>query len=629
MGLLTDPSEQERLPKFIIAYHNKLCVLSYVIGIIWFLHLNLTALASVYFSENALLPGLVDLHFRNERDAASYYESLKTEAERFPGGVPQSWLVAAFTQLGLETYTHDFVLNNPLGTGRNMSGTNIYAILRAPRTANTEALLLCAPYRPIDSTQKSTLSGIAIMLAAAKHFKKYTYWAKDIIFLITQHEQLGIQAWLDAYHQTDISSRVIQAGDLSGRSGSIQAALNLEMAENKINHFDIKIEGLNGRLPNLDFFNLACRLAAHEGFRVTFKDQEELATSDMYLNWKRSLKILTLMMRSQATGTPTGNHGLFHRYRIEALTLEGKVTRRYGRLLGYAEMGLMLESIFRSLNNLLERFHQSYFFYLLPSNNWFVSIGLYMPAFAALAVGIVIKAIALRIETNRLTEIQAESIQAGQKLTEIVDYSFKATIPIFVLANTVGFLLYMSPAYVVQIGYYFRIKPEVAISSGIFAIYIAILLLPAFISLKYSSNKSQSWKVLKCITLLQLGLLTLSIAFINFSLAFIITVIYAPICIGISPSQSRFARWMKGLPVLLISPLGLLFLFTAYDTINVFPDIGGLKLVERSLSATRSAVLYSIHDEYIYGNWMFLVASTCLLPTWLQFWIITQTKITK
>lgn len=36
--------------------------------------------------------------------------------------------------------------------------------------------------------------------------------------------------------------------------------------------------------------------------------------------------------------------------------------------------------MFRKLNNLLERLHQSYFFYLLPSLSRFVSIGLYMPA---------------------------------------------------------------------------------------------------------------------------------------------------------------------------------------------------------------------------------------------------------
>ena len=42
---------------------------------------------------------------------------------------------------------------------------------------------------------------MALLLAAASFFRMQNYWAKDIIFLITQHEQLGMQAWLEAYHQ--------------------------------------------------------------------------------------------------------------------------------------------------------------------------------------------------------------------------------------------------------------------------------------------------------------------------------------------------------------------------------------------------------------------------------------------
>ena len=45
----------------------------------------------------------------------------------------------------------------------------------------------------------------------------------------------------------------------------------------------------------------------------------------------------------------------------------------------------------RSLNNLLERFHQSFFFYLLPATDRYVSIGLYMPPFGLLALPIIIK----------------------------------------------------------------------------------------------------------------------------------------------------------------------------------------------------------------------------------------------
>ena len=46
--------------------------------------------------------------------------------------------------------------------------------------------------------------------------------------------------------------------------------------------------------------------------------------------------------------------------------------------------------MFRKLNHLLERLHQSFFFYLLPALSRFVSIGLYLPAagFLLLVLGL-------------------------------------------------------------------------------------------------------------------------------------------------------------------------------------------------------------------------------------------------
>ena len=40
------------------------------------------------------------------------------------------------------------------------------------------------------------------------------------------------------------------------------------------------------------------------------------------------LGTLMRMMWSQASGSPTGNHGMFHRFHIEALTIEGVVKRK-------------------------------------------------------------------------------------------------------------------------------------------------------------------------------------------------------------------------------------------------------------------------------------------------------------
>lgn len=55
--------------------------------------------------------------------------------------------------------------------------------------------------------------------------------------------------------------------------------------------------------------------------------------------------------------------------------------------------------MFRKLNNLLERLHQSYFLYLLPSLSRFVSIGIYMPAFGFLILVLVLKISSTQRET--------------------------------------------------------------------------------------------------------------------------------------------------------------------------------------------------------------------------------------
>lgn len=88
------------------------------------------------------------------------------------------------------------------------------------------------------------------------------------------------------------------------------------------------------------------------------------------------------MMVAQGTGAPTGAHGLFHRYAIQALTLRGHEKGFDVDKASFNQLGRVVEGIFRSLNNLLERFHQSFFFYLLPACRRYVSIGLYMPPFA-------------------------------------------------------------------------------------------------------------------------------------------------------------------------------------------------------------------------------------------------------
>jgi glycosylphosphatidylinositol transamidase len=154
---------------------------------------------------------------------------------------------------------------------------------------------------------------------------------------------------------------------------------------------NIKIEGLNGQLPNLDLVNTVVKLCSTQGITPALHKRPD---SRNFLAVRHYVTTMLHMMMAQASGMPSANHGLFLPFHIEALTLHG-VKMKGGKSVTLDEVALVVEGVFRSLNNLLERFHQSFFFYLLPSTDRYVSIGLYMPPFGLMALPLVIKVFSL------------------------------------------------------------------------------------------------------------------------------------------------------------------------------------------------------------------------------------------
>ena len=59
-----------------------------------------------------------------------------------------------------------------------------------------------------------------------------------------------------------------------------------------------------------------------------------------------------------------------------------------------------MESTLRSINNLLERFHASFFFYLLTHPGWFTKIGNYLPAAILLGAGLTVEGLRMWIESG-------------------------------------------------------------------------------------------------------------------------------------------------------------------------------------------------------------------------------------
>ncbi|XP_032792055.1 LOW QUALITY PROTEIN: glycosylphosphatidylinositol anchor attachment 1 protein [Daphnia magna] len=613
MGLLSNPSDKQLSPlvlKF-IGKQKMLSFLLYVGSIVWLVCLAYRQFnAGTYFSENALLPGLVHSNFKEDFLARQYLAALKAEAERYPNGMPHAFIAAQFKQLGLDTYTHNFSVKYPLDQNEIYSGKNVYGILRASRGASTECLVMSVPYRPPDSVLAGTNAGIAIMLSLAASFRTASYWARDIIFLVTEHEQLGVEAWLEAYHYTSSSSNAIHFGQLDARAGAIQAAINLELPYEKISHIDVRIEGLNGQLPNLDLVNLVHRLFQQERFTTTLKEREDYPDPFSMEGWIYSASSLLSLMVSQATGVPTGNHGLFHRFGIEALTVAGSYKRGWHGS-NFLLMGRAIEGIMRSLNNLQERFHQSFFFYLLPATNRYISIGVYMPPFGLMIGAMLLQAVALYISRK-------------EKSNEKESWNF-LNLGSFLLYSTIcGLIFHSAPEKLTKFNRYMALglSTEDVVFGGFCMLSILHCMLISTFGARTLSTQRLSAKCVQCAILLLTSTLMYAVAMGNVSLGVLTCLVISPVFSIAKAVSQRFFQYCRRLLLILVHPLCLLFIATFIDTCRVFPEEINqpLKFLGKTHSAAQRALIYAVIDGTFYGNWLFFAGTTLYLPLWSLAW---------
>lgn len=129
--------------------------------------------------------------------------------------------------------------------------------------------------------------------------------------------------------------KVISSENLNRRGGSIQAALNLEFADLDVSKLELKLEGPNGKLPNLDLFNTVIRVCRSVQFECSLESEKSSRwdTSDYFLSLTHhsrpaldhvdGLENTLAMVFRQATGLSSSLHGYFLNHRIESLTFQG------------------------------------------------------------------------------------------------------------------------------------------------------------------------------------------------------------------------------------------------------------------------------------------------------------------
>jgi len=388
-------------------------------------------------------------------------------------------------------------------------------------------------------------SGVALVLTLARYFKRWSLWSKDIIFLIASDSTAGPQAWVDAYHDSHSPAAI---EPLSIKSGALQGAVAIDYPAGPWGHrFDklhIVYDGVNGQLPNLDLFNTAVSIASGQmGIGCTL--QRMWTHDDTY---QERLQTLFRGMISQGLGHASGPHSSFIPYHVDAITLQTVGDGWHDEM----SLGRAVESLFRSLNNLLEHLHQSFFFYLLMHANRFVSIGTYLPAAMIIAANFTITSIALWFQSGRadtpLPNLAATNTKASenQDTTILQEGKDIAVVPAASLA-VIERRLFLPFAFIGAthfLGllplYIFNNTPEPYLDLAFDVTAVTAIILPtlsAFLLSRFRRPTLQETTIIQCLSLLLLGMFFSALATLNFSLSYIL---------GLFASPLSFVREIRG-----------------------------------------------------------------------------------
>ncbi|WEW60638.1 Glycosyl phosphatidyl inositol protein transamidase complex subunit [Emydomyces testavorans] len=517
LKLRRDPRPLSKLPPYLSA-------LLILIGVIWLLLLPLNEYSrQTYVSENALLPGQVHTYFSGSEQNIfrGYRQEIEAVKDAEYDLVSQK-LQAILRESGLKVATQNYEYRSSANVH---SGQNVYGIIQAPRGDGTEAIVLVAAWKTING--EPNLNGVALALTLARYFKRWSLWSKDIIFLIAPDSKSGAQAWIDAYHDMHPPS----VEPLPLKSGALQGALVFEYPfDHRFESIHIVYDGVNGQLPNLDLFNIAVSISNGQ-MGIPAELQEMWSHNDSY-----NMRLQTMLrgMMRQGVGSAAGAHSSFIPYHIDAITLQTVGDGWQDEM----ALGRTVESLVRSLNNLLEHLHQSFFFYLLMQANRFVSIGTYLPSAMLIAGNFTIMAIALWMKSGYLTPTvhsnpDTKEQEKKREPGSTVSLTKRETNSILErhLALPIGLVISLHFLGVVPLYAFNHFSQQLLAPAAYYFTFINILIpivLATLLTRVYTPT-AQQFLLIKSFSLLLLGLFLSALATLNFSLSLLMGLLCAPL----------------------------------------------------------------------------------------------------
>ena len=277
----------------------------------------------------------------------------------------------------------------------------VYDVVEATRADGTESVLLVVPLGDEWTgagagvmTRARTGMGVAVGHGLAWYLQEQEWLAKNVIVAYVDVSKSSVETGVAALLERAMDRRIGHIGQavvlglrVAGE-GEGEGDSGGDNARNEgRSSVSIKVHGWNGRLPNLDLFVVARKLAeayVTAGPEVTVHGASTLADS----TWNKGLA-LARFVSHHGFGLADGGHGALLDRGIDALTVELSFPKTNAKLKGVLQM---TDALVRELNNLHERLHHATGLYALAGAGVVIDIGMYTVCPAMLAVACALKA---------------------------------------------------------------------------------------------------------------------------------------------------------------------------------------------------------------------------------------------
>ena len=352
----------------IFPYYQLIAVILVIIGCASWFALPMMV-KHTYISENALMPGQGESKFNNFDAVNQYYDKLKKNV----------------------TLSDAYALISKDPLHRLYAKHDQYIILRtlSPRGDGSESILLY-------TSLKSPWS-CALLMAYYHDLQSRNYLAKDVLILITNNEPKGSWQFVQDWYNSD--KNIIWQ-----RPGEIQVALGLFIDSNRFDTFNIKFTGHQPRLPNLDIINTIVRISQMYNLRTSVHGDMGVGGNSYFDYLRRMLYMVNSLIVGDLNEYSA--HSNFGSVGLDAVTIHCTNLNTTGTLYDgdggqvhkihdLQHVIILLDAMNRAFNNLLEKFHQSFYFYILASHLHYVSIADMAIPIGILLVSLLLTAFAL------------------------------------------------------------------------------------------------------------------------------------------------------------------------------------------------------------------------------------------